>query len=67
MANFSHILRGTGMWNILNSYKVVKLNWREASVTAPLKNDNSIRHQGMQNIVGTCTQLWEQVWLAFAL
>lgn len=52
MANFSYILRVIGLWNIFNFYKVVKLNWGEASITAPLKNDNSIRHQQMKNIVG---------------
>lgn len=52
MANFSRILRGIGLWSIFSFYKVVKLNWGEASITALLKNDNSIRHQQMQHIVG---------------
>lgn len=52
MANFSRILRVIGLWNIFNFYKVVKLNRGEASITALLKNDNSIRHQQIQNIVG---------------
>lgn len=52
MANFSCILRPIKVWNIFSSYKVVKLNWGEASITGPLKNDNSGRHQWMHHIVG---------------
>lgn len=69
MANFSRILRGTEVWNTFNSYKAVKLNWGEGSMTAPLNNDNGVGHQQMQHIgvipalgtrvVGICTHKTE--------